>query len=192
MAKYYVALSARKPARKQGSVTGDMTRGRSSSWKLLRSSSDPAVTRFQSYSLAAVQPGLRLFLLKPETGRTHQLRVAMKSLGASILGDPLYGAAAAAAEQQRMYLHAAALRVQLPDGSWFQAVDRPPLANGLFGHPAVQELCGRLLPDGLEQDLGPWFEEHPLLVSRTTVSGQSLGVSYPKKQSKLAKLLVSH
>jgi tRNA pseudouridine32 synthase/23S rRNA pseudouridine746 synthase len=174
VAKYYIALSARKPQRKQGSVTGDMVRGRSSSWKLLRSSNKPAVTRFQSYSLAAVQPGLRLYLLKPETGRTHQLRVAMKSLGAAILGDPLYGNAAAAAEQERMYLHAAALRVQLPDGSWFQAVDRPPPADGLFGHPAVQELCGQLLPDALDQNLGPWFEEHPLLVSRITVSGGGL------------------
>lgn len=166
VAKYYVALSARKPQRKQGSVTGDMARGRSSSWKLLRSSSDPAVTRFQSYSLAAVQPGLRLYLLKPETGRTHQLRVAMKSLGAAILGDALYGSAPAAAEQERMYLHAAALRVQLPGGSWFQAVDRAPAGDGLFGHPAVQELCGRLLPAELAQDFGAWYEEHPLLVSR--------------------------
>ena len=30
---------------------------------------------------------LRAFLLKPVTGRTHQLRVAMKSLGAPVLGD---------------------------------------------------------------------------------------------------------
>lgn len=33
------------------------------------------------------RPGLRAYLLKPETGRTHQLRVAMKSLAAPILGD---------------------------------------------------------------------------------------------------------
>jgi hypothetical protein len=147
-----------------------MARGRSSSWKLLRSNSDPAVTRFQSYSLAAVQSGMRLYLLKPETGRTHQLRVAMKSLGAAILGDSLYGNAAAAAEQERMYLHAAAVRVQLPDGSWFQAVDQPPADDGLFGHPAVQELCAQLLPAELEQEFGAWFEDHPLLVSRTGVS----------------------
>jgi hypothetical protein len=88
----------------------------------------------------------------------------MKSLGAAILGDALYGNAAAAAEQERMYLHAAALRVQLPDGSWFQAVDPPP-SDGLFGHPAVQELCGQLLPPGLDEDCGAWFAEHPLLVS---------------------------
>jgi hypothetical protein len=113
---------------------------------------------------------MRLYLLKPETGRTHQLRVAMKSLGAAILGDPLYGNAAAAAEQERMYLHAAAVRVQLPDGSWFQAIDQPPADDGLFGHPAVQELCALLLPAELEQEFGPWFEDHPLLVSRTGVS----------------------
>lgn len=34
---------------------------------------------------------MRLFILEPHTGKTHQLRVAMKSLGSPILGDRLYG-----------------------------------------------------------------------------------------------------
>lgn len=126
--KYYIALSSRRPAKKQGSVVGDMTPGRRGAWKLLHTSMNPAVTRFWSTSLAQVQPGLRLYLIKPETGRTHQIRVAMKSLGAAILGDELYGAAAAAQHHHRMYLHAAALRVQLPDGQWFQALDLPGTA----------------------------------------------------------------
>ena len=37
------------------------------------------------------RPALRAFLLKPETGRTHQLRVALKSLGAPVLGDEVRG-----------------------------------------------------------------------------------------------------
>ena len=36
---------------------------------------------------SGMRPGLRLFLLKPETGRTHQLRVAMKSERRRLLGD---------------------------------------------------------------------------------------------------------
>jgi tRNA pseudouridine32 synthase/23S rRNA pseudouridine746 synthase len=54
---------------------------------LARSTQNPAVTRFASAAVPGRRPGLRAYLLKPETGRTHQLRVAMKSLGAPILGD---------------------------------------------------------------------------------------------------------
>jgi hypothetical protein len=46
-------------------------------------------------------------------GKTHQLRVACKSLGAPVLGDATYAGAAAAGED-RAYLHAAAIRIRLP------------------------------------------------------------------------------
>lgn len=85
--KYYLALSDRKPSRKQGQVTGDMQKGRRGGWLLLRSRENPAVTEFYSQSL---RPGIRIFLCHPHTGKTHQIRVALKSLGAPIIGDPLY------------------------------------------------------------------------------------------------------
>ncbi len=75
--KYYVALSDSPPRKKQGLVQGDMVRSRRGTWKLARTMERPARTRFLSWSAG---PGLRLFVLKPMTGRTHQLRVAMKSL----------------------------------------------------------------------------------------------------------------
>jgi tRNA pseudouridine32 synthase/23S rRNA pseudouridine746 synthase len=92
--KYYLALSNQKPKKKQGLIKGDMAKSRGGSWKLLKSKGNPAVTQFFSFSisLSAQNPvkGLRLFLLKPRTGKTHQLRVALKSLGAPILGDERY------------------------------------------------------------------------------------------------------
>lgn len=51
--------------------------------------------------------------LKPLTGRSHQLRVHMLSLGHPILGDPLY-ATGAAADHPRMMLHAEELRLRQP------------------------------------------------------------------------------
>jgi tRNA pseudouridine32 synthase/23S rRNA pseudouridine746 synthase len=107
--KYYLALSDLAPRKKQGFVQGDMTRSRRGSWKLLRSMERPARTRFLSWP---VRPGLRLFVLKPLTGRTHQLRVAMKSLGAPILGDTLYHPIVQD-WPDRMYLHAHTLRFSL-------------------------------------------------------------------------------
>jgi tRNA pseudouridine32 synthase/23S rRNA pseudouridine746 synthase len=101
--KTYIALSDKKPLKKQGTVSGDMQRTRDGNWKLLHSKKNPAITRFTSHSL---EPGLRLFILKPQTGRTHQLRVMMKALGSPIIGDTRYGGTPA----YRAYLHAYQLK----------------------------------------------------------------------------------
>ncbi|MFM2484729.1 TIGR01621 family pseudouridine synthase [Celerinatantimonas yamalensis] len=87
MNKYYLALAYGKPKKKQGMITGDMQKARSGSWMLMRTLENPARTRFISQSLG---DGLRGYLLRPSTGRTHQLRVMMKSLGTPILGDERY------------------------------------------------------------------------------------------------------
>lgn len=106
--KTYIALSDKKPKKKQGAIVGDMVKSRRSTWKLLKSKDKPARTSFVSINLA---PNLRLFTLSPKTGRTHQLRVAMKSLGAAILGDTLYGGVQA--PDLPLFLHAASLEFLL-------------------------------------------------------------------------------
>ncbi len=57
--------------------------------------------------------------LEPVTGRSHQLRVHLLSIGHPILGDPLYGAdfqncAAVAQSASRLLLHASHLRLPHP------------------------------------------------------------------------------
>ena len=86
--KLYLAIAAGKPKKKQGWVIGDMQKSRRSQYKLLRSKDNPAKTHFISQAISA---GKRLYLLKPLSGKTHQLRVALASLGCPILGDDLYG-----------------------------------------------------------------------------------------------------
>ena len=102
--KTYLALSSQKPKKKQGLIIGDMKKARDGAWKLCQTKENPAITRFESVSC---EPNLRLFILKPQTGKTHQLRVAMKSLGSPILGDGLYGKNIEKID--RTYLHAAQL-----------------------------------------------------------------------------------
>ncbi|CAD6367474.1 TIGR01621 family pseudouridine synthase [Shewanella putrefaciens] len=106
--KYYLALAKGKPKKKQGWVIGDMAKSRRSMFKLLRTKENPAITQFFSVS---VGDGLRLYLLKPHSGKTHQLRVALASLGVPILGDELYGGAVA----DRCYLHAYCLHFRYQD-----------------------------------------------------------------------------
>ena len=97
--KTYLALSDKKPKKKQGKIIGDMEKSRGGSWKLCPTKNHPAITQFHSLSVA---PNLRLFILQPKTGKTHQLRVAMKSLSSPILGDTRYACSTA----DRVYLHA--------------------------------------------------------------------------------------
>ena len=52
--------------------------------------------------------------LMPQTGRSHQLRVHMQSLGHPILGDPFY-ASGAARDFERLMLHSEELRIKHPD-----------------------------------------------------------------------------
>lgn len=99
ISKTYLAISDNKPDKKQGKIIGDMKKSRNGSWKLCRNMQNPAITRFKSHSLL---PGKRIFWVTPETGKTHQIRVALKSLGAPILGDIRYKGTPA----DRGYLHA--------------------------------------------------------------------------------------
>ncbi|WP_038070637.1 TIGR01621 family pseudouridine synthase [Hydrogenovibrio kuenenii] len=108
--KFYLAISTEKPKKKQGWVKGDMQPARRGSWKLVTTQENPAVTRFISVSIGANQ---RLFLVKPLTGKTHQIRVALKSLGAPIAGDERYQKLEQAKLEDRGYLHAFALRFTL-------------------------------------------------------------------------------
>jgi len=68
----------------------------------------PAVTLYETVRSA---DALSLLKLRPETGRTHQLRVHLSQLGHPILGDALYGGR----DAQRLYLHASKLELTLPN-----------------------------------------------------------------------------
>ena len=129
--KTYLALSNQKPKKKQGLLVGDMQKARNGAWKLCQSKENPAITRFESVSC---EPNLRLFFLKPQTGKTHQLRVAMKSLGSPILGDALYGKNTEKID--RTYLHAARLQFEFK-GQAFD-VFTPPKEGELWHRDAVQ------------------------------------------------------
>ncbi len=56
--------------------------------------------------------------LRPETGRTHQLRVHCVALGTPIIGDGKYGGRDAFVPNlpKRMHLHARTIRLRRPDG----------------------------------------------------------------------------
>ncbi|CAA2107337.1 RluA family pseudouridine synthase [Variovorax paradoxus] len=69
----------------------------------------PSVTRWKAMSLRPGEPAATHVLLEPLTGRSHQLRVHLLSIGHPILGDALYGDEALQARAPRLLLHASEL-----------------------------------------------------------------------------------
>lgn len=99
-------LTADWPNRPRQMVCHETGRQALTGWRVLRASDTESRVR-----------------LHPKTGRSHQLRVHMLSLGHPILGDPLY-AQGAALGHERMMLHAEELRLSHPEsgrGMVFQA-----------------------------------------------------------------------
>lgn len=72
----------------------------------------PATTHWEVLERST---GRTRLLLKPMTGRSHQLRVHLRAIGHPIVGDPIYGDASGTA---RMCLHASMLNFRHPGGEW--------------------------------------------------------------------------
>jgi 23S rRNA pseudouridine1911/1915/1917 synthase len=77
------------------------------------------------YSVVATDPSLQFSLLKVKlhTGRTHQIRVHLASIGHPVFGDQLYGGSFKLKDLEilpRQFLHACRLKFQLSDGTWLE------------------------------------------------------------------------
>lgn len=73
----------------------------------------PSITRWRVLRSLPAQHATHL-LLEPRTGRTHQLRVHLASIGHPILGDALYASDDVAARTPRLMLHASVLQFRHP------------------------------------------------------------------------------
>lgn len=88
--------------------------------------SKPARTSWRVLETAGAGRGFRVLVeLVPETGRSHQLRVAVASLGAPLLGDLKYGAADPLPDKS-IALHAAELALPHPVGGEVLRFRTPP------------------------------------------------------------------
>ncbi len=102
--------------------------------------SKPSVTEYHVLEELSVLPAsidkMALISVNLHTGRTHQIRVHMASVGHPLVGDSLYGGKSVLYEGvSRQFLHARRVEVQLPDGTWIEAESNLPsdLRNILEG-----------------------------------------------------------
>lgn len=131
-AKTYVAIvapGAPEPAR--GVIEAPLRReqiGREVYMRICADDHADAESARTVYSATAQTPAAALMKLEPATGRMHQLRVHMASLGRPIVGDVRYGGALVVGGQAvpRLMLHAQALRFPHPAGGQAQIEAPPP------------------------------------------------------------------
>jgi 23S rRNA pseudouridine1911/1915/1917 synthase len=74
------------------------------------------ITQYQQHTLLEVHP---------VTGRTHQIRLHMAFLGCPVTGDRLYGRRRPSLDIDRQFLHAARLKIRLPEESDYIEFEAP-------------------------------------------------------------------
>ena len=105
------------------------------------------------YEVLAQGGGYALLLLRPRSGRTHQIRAHLAYLGLPIAGDERYGGGTAPGGLRRQFLHAARLRLVRPlDGRRLVAWSAlPEDLVGSLQASGIAEVAG--LPDGIGASL---------------------------------------
>ena len=127
--KLYWAVTAGAPEPPSGRIAQPLAkRGRPGDERVaVDADGKRAVTDYESLARAGKRAA-RL-ALRPQTGRTHQLRAHLAAIGCPILGDGKYGGRAAFLEgiglEPRLHLHARAIALDHPRGRGRLDVEAP-------------------------------------------------------------------
>lgn len=112
--KTYLALVQGRPPAAQGIIEAPLGRDPKRRQRMaVLSDGRPARTRYQ---MLAELGEYCLLSVRPETGRTHQIRVHLAWLGVPVVGDRIYGRRANRLGLTRQFLHAWRLAFERPGG----------------------------------------------------------------------------
>ncbi len=116
--KQYVALVVGRPPTPSGRVEAAIGRDPRHRQRMAVVTNSGLRSRMavSEYRTLEAMRGYTLVDVKPETGRTHQVRVHMAFLGCPLAGDLLYGVSGGRYKLARHFLHAAGLTLKIPSG----------------------------------------------------------------------------
>jgi 23S rRNA pseudouridine1911/1915/1917 synthase len=137
--KSYAAVVRGIIAEPAGRIETRITRDRRNR-KRFMVSAEQGKTALTFYRVVRSWGGYSVVLLRPKTGRTHQLRVHLRHLGHPILGDPLYGLRDLRFPTVPLMLHAKRLTLRLPN-------EQTPRTFKAPFPPAFRELLKLLNPE---------------------------------------------
>jgi 23S rRNA pseudouridine955/2504/2580 synthase len=126
--KIYWALTKGVPSPARGTIKAALAkegvRGRDEKMSVVEKGADDAKYALTDYAVVDhAGPEFAWVAAKPLTGRTHQIRVHMASLGTPIVGDFKYGATESrtrGAIEDKLHLHARSIDIAHPDGGRLQ------------------------------------------------------------------------
>lgn len=128
---YLAIVTPDAPRIRNGRIDTPMRRveeGREAYMRICEPDHPDAEAALSRYRTLAEAPGAALMEMRPETGRMHQLRVHLASIGRPIAGDARYGGALMLGGEPvpRLLLHAQALEFPHPDGGMKTVEAYPP------------------------------------------------------------------
>ena len=112
--KTYLAVTRGKPPLHEGEIDEPIGRDPRDRKKFTIRTRN-AKTALTRYRVLGESEGYSLLQLRILTGRTHQIRVHLKSIGCPVLGDPLYSRSNQRFPDATLMLHSWKLVIQLPD-----------------------------------------------------------------------------
>ncbi|GJL92304.1 RluA family pseudouridine synthase [Hyphococcus sp.] len=138
--KTYWAVTNGVPKKLSGTIDAPLKKEtRGSGWRVVVAQANDASGQraVTTYRVVAQKDGLCFIEAKPKTGRTHQIRVHLASIGAPLVGEPQYGALSPENRAQPMMLHARRLVIPI-------STNKPPVAVEAAPPQAMQALLARL------------------------------------------------
>ncbi|MGA1346193.1 MAG: RluA family pseudouridine synthase [Ilumatobacteraceae bacterium] len=137
--RQYVALVWGHPEAPHGIIDAPLGRSRRDPLKMaVVADGRPARTEYRVVSRHRAPAECALLECTLETGRTHQIRVHLASIGHPLIGDPWYGQRRPTLGLGRPFLHAARLEFDHPAGTG-RAVFESPLAPDLVALTSTLE-----------------------------------------------------